>query len=78
MYSKRCSCSTTETPEEKETDMYCSDPDDFVIDENGVLTEYKGNDTVIVLPPEVKVIGPKVFSGYKGYGAVRGMLVPEG
>ncbi|MBR3358597.1 MAG: leucine-rich repeat domain-containing protein [Solobacterium sp.] len=58
--------------------MYGRDSEYFVIDENGVLTEYKGNDTVIVLPPEVKVIGPKVFSGYKGYGAVRGMFVPEG
>ena len=68
----------TETPEEKETDMYSSDSDDFVIDENGVLTEYTGNDTLIELPSKVKVIGPNVFSGLDGYGAVRRIVVPEG
>lgn len=35
--------------------------DDFVI-ENGVLTEYKGSDTVITIPEGVTEIGPEAFS----------------
>ena len=34
---------------------------DFVI-ENGVLTQYKGNDTVITIPEGVTEIGPEAFS----------------
>lgn len=34
---------------------------DFVVDENGVLTEYKGEDKVVVIPDGVKEIGVGAF-----------------
>ena len=34
---------------------------DFVIDKNGVLTAYTGNNENIVIPDEVKAIGNSVF-----------------
>lgn len=36
---------------------------DFVVDENGVLMEYKGEDKVVVVPDGVKEIGAEVFCG---------------
>lgn len=52
--------------------------DDFVIDENGTLTEYRGHEKKIILPDTIKIIGPKVFSGTHGYGAVEELTVGEG
>ena len=51
---------------------------DFQIDENGVLTKYTGQDTEIVLPDNVKVIGRRVFCRVSGSGAVTKLTVPEG
>lgn len=36
--------------------------EDFVISKKGVLKEYLGHDTEIVLPERIKSIGPGVFS----------------
>lgn len=38
-----------------------ADNDDFVIDENGVLVEYKGTDWVVTIPDGITAIGEKVF-----------------
>ena len=51
---------------------------DFVVDENGVLTAYKGNDTEIVLPAGVRIIGTTAFMCFKGYRIVKKLVVPEG
>ena len=51
---------------------------DFVIDEEGLLTVYKGHNTKIVLPDAVKIIGSGVFSKENGFGAVSKITVPEG
>ena len=51
---------------------------DFVIDENGVLREYKGHDTEIILPDTVRKIGKKVFGWREGYVNVEKITVPEG
>ena len=40
--------------------------EDFVIDENGVLTEYKGTKRDITLPDTVKIIGEGVFAEEEG------------
>ena len=58
--------------------MKSYDEEDFVIDENGVLTAYKGHDTEIVLPEGVKVIETSAFIGFRGYRAVKKLIVPEG
>ena len=51
---------------------------DFVVDEEGILTAYKGRNTKIVLPDIVKGIGSGVFSRENGFGAVSKIIVPEG
>lgn len=54
--------------------------DDFVIDENGVLTEYRGHDLEVVLPDNVRVIGKRVFNSdmLKQAGKVIKLTIPEG
>ncbi|MBR3358605.1 MAG: leucine-rich repeat domain-containing protein [Solobacterium sp.] len=52
--------------------------EDFVISKKGVLKEYLGHDTEIVLPERIKSIGPGVFSRDHGYGDVVRLTVPEG
>ena len=52
--------------------------DDFVISKKGVLKEYLGYDTEIILPERVKSIGPGVFSRDHGYGDIVRLTVPEG
>ncbi|MBR4446012.1 MAG: leucine-rich repeat domain-containing protein [Solobacterium sp.] len=54
------------------------DEKEFVIDENGVLTEYNGHDTEIVLPAGTKSIGEAVFMCFRGYRGVKKLIVPEG
>ncbi|MBR3358600.1 MAG: leucine-rich repeat domain-containing protein [Solobacterium sp.] len=54
---------------------------DFVIDPSGVLTQYRGTDTEIVLPDTVRVIGEGVFSNtivFPGYKNVVKLIIPEG
>ena len=47
----------------------------FTVDRAGVLTGFKGSDTDIVIPDNVKVIGPGAFSG-KQY--ITSVTIPEG
>ena len=54
---------------------------DFKIDPTGVLTQYRGRDTEIVLPDKVRIIGERVFGGdtvLSGYKKVEKLIVPEG
>ena len=55
-----------------------SSENDFVIDENGVLTKYTGHDTEIILPDTVKIIGEEVFGYREGYLSAEKITVPEG
>ena len=47
----------------------------FTVDSSGVLTGYKGTDTDIVIPSNVKIIGVSAFSGNQKLTRVK---VPEG
>lgn len=49
--------------------------EDFVIDENGVLVDYKGNESEIVVPDGVTGIGEDVF--FQKYGIIS-VHLPEG
>ncbi|MCI9369417.1 MAG: leucine-rich repeat domain-containing protein, partial [Lachnospiraceae bacterium] len=49
--------------------------DDFVMDENGVLTKYKGNSEKVVVPEGVTSIGDYAFYGCSGLTSIE---VPEG
>ncbi|MER2235428.1 MAG: leucine-rich repeat domain-containing protein, partial [Candidatus Limivicinus sp.] len=47
----------------------------FTVDRAGTLTGFKGTDRDIVIPDNVKVIGPGAFSGKQGISSV---TIPEG
>ncbi|MBR3358593.1 MAG: leucine-rich repeat protein [Solobacterium sp.] len=55
-----------------------TDNNEFVINEDGILINYTGNDTEIVVPDGVKIIGSAPFSAMKGYQAVEKLIIPEG
>ena len=48
---------------------------EFTVDSSGVLTKYKGTDTDIVIPSNVRIIGTSAFSGNQKLTRVK---VPEG
>lgn len=47
---------------------------EFVIDEDGVLTAYNGEDTVVEIPDTVKKIGDKAF---EKKGKILGVVMPD-
>jgi len=48
--------------------------DDFDIRENGILYEYKGTDTHVVVPEEVKIIGDAAFANNR---TLRSVVIPD-
>lgn len=49
--------------------------EDFVVDWNGVLTEYKGSDENVTIPDNVKSIGNDAF---KNNQSIKSVTIPDG
>ena len=58
----------------RNSEIQADDKDNFIIDENGVLTGYKGYKTFVKIPDTVKAIGDNAF---KNNDMIRNIYIPD-
>ena len=58
----------------RNSEIQADDKDNFIIDENGVLTGYKGYKTFVKIPNTVKAIGDNAF---KNNDMIRNIYIPD-
>ena len=58
----------------RNSEIQADDKDNFIIDENGVLTRYKGYKTFVKIPDTVKAIGDNAF---KNNDMIRNIYIPD-